>query len=169
MQGVMRIAKPDDITHIYHDCENLLSILTFLNKLQDSVPWQYYAKCVQFLVDEIKLHTITYSLLLSIKINGHCYYLRDIFQAIQTHIKSFDTFNIIYITSQECQQQHEIQTILHHIDLSKQIKVHFNVDQKILGGFKLIANNIIYDYSIATIIEQAREQIDTQLDMSSFL
>lgn len=169
VQGVMKMIKHEDMEHFEKDCEKALSVLKHLNKLQDSVPWQYYFKCANFLVDEMQLHPITYSLIISIKINGHCYYLRDIFQAILSHIRTTDTIHITYITAQECTDKTLISTILMNIDNSKKIRLNFVIDQKILGGFKLIANSNMYDYSIANIISQARKQIELQFDIMSAL
>lgn len=169
LQGAMKAIKDEDMEHFSKDCEKALSVLKYLNKLQDSVPWQYYFKCANFLADEVHLHPITYALILSIKINGHCYYLRDIFQAIHSHIQAFNTLNITYITAKECHDKTSIHAILNNIhndaDNSKKISLHFIVDQKILGGFKLIANSRIYDYSVANIIAKAQEQIAQQFNI----
>lgn len=171
------------VSKIAEDCLCIYEVLRKDNSLlADYIHWNIYEKSVAWLCAELNVCDEVRNLLLVIKINRHCCYLRDILLAVHDEwLRVYGSVHAVYVTSERCDEKemNEVKRILSDlvnsaddcirdisVDINKrELDVEFSVDKGILGGFKLIVNDKMYDYSLASMLNRIRAELDSMLNV----
>ena len=108
-----------------------------------------------------KLSEVTYRFLLFLEEKGHMNLLSSICQSFLEFYTENKNIIRVEIASNSLLDKKQIDDICQHLRsrLQKEIDPEFVIDQNLLGGFKVKAGDIIYDYSLKHQLEKFKRQL----------
>lgn len=167
--ALFKTAQPDQYERIAKDCLKLHDMLQEHHKLLgDYIPWNEYQIMLDFLQEQLELHDEVMALMRVLKLNKHMNYWQTALLSVYNHwFKLYGSVHILCITAVKYspEQQELILNGLKDLHDFKQIDVDFIVKPKIMGGYQLIINGYLYDYSLKNIMRQVTQDIQTKLSV----
>ncbi len=134
--------------------------------LQAHIRLKIYTESMLFLKQELDLHETLYNLMMILRTNLHCLYAMDLLLHIYKYwYKKYASVNVTYITSEKIAQELITDILQSQLNTEKHLEMCFVQDVNLKGGFKIVINNRMYDYSLETFIKQVTKRIEMDLNI----